>query len=162
MGVSPHQQSSVTSCVGNNRRQNGERGALTARREPHAGEKKLIMAPWRGQDRRVAGCTVWRRGTCQHFHNLSSAASQSKVLNADARRFTQMHADGVRLNDLSGYVIGCVFTLLNTLGTGLLIRVDVNARPIEVRSAGLAQAAPGDQTRGSQSGNHTEPSACSA
>jgi hypothetical protein len=62
-----------------------------------------------------------------------------------------MHADGVGFNDLSGYVIGCVFTVLNALGTGFLERVDANALPIEVRSAGLAQAAPEDQTRGSRS-----------
>jgi hypothetical protein len=53
-----------------------------------------------------------------------------------------MHADGVRLNDLSRYMIGCVFTTLNTIGTGFLEKVHVNARPIEVRSAGLEQAAP--------------------
>jgi hypothetical protein len=70
-----------------------------------------------------------------------------------------MHANGISLNNLSGHVIGCVFTVLNTLGTGYLEKVYANALPIEVRAAGLAQAAPGDQTRGPRSVNRTEPSA---
>ena len=51
------------------------------------------------------------------------AASHSKILNADARRFTQIHADGVRLNDLSGNVVGCAFTVLNTLRASFLGKV---------------------------------------
>ena len=34
-----------------------------------------------------------------------------------------MHADSVRLNDLSGRVIGCAFTVLNTLGAGFAEKV---------------------------------------
>jgi hypothetical protein len=37
VGALPQRQSSITSCVGNNRRQNGARVALTVWREPHAG-----------------------------------------------------------------------------------------------------------------------------
>ncbi len=47
------------------------------------------------------------------------------------------HADGARLNDLSGRVIGCAFTVLNTLGAGFLERVYENALALELRHAGL-------------------------
>ena len=49
-----------------------------------------------------------------------------------------MHADGTRLNDLSGVVIGCAFTVLNTLGAGFLEKVYENALAHELRKAGLA------------------------
>ena len=49
-----------------------------------------------------------------------------------------MHADDVRLNDLSGAVIGCAFTMLNTLGAGFLEKVYENALAREFREAGLA------------------------
>jgi GxxExxY protein len=49
------------------------------------------------------------------------------------------HADNaVLLNDLSGRVIGCAFTVLNTLGAGFLEKVYENALAIEMRDAGLA------------------------
>jgi GxxExxY protein len=48
-----------------------------------------------------------------------------------------MHADGVRLNELSGRVIGCAFTVLNTLGAGFLEKVYENALAHELRKAGL-------------------------
>jgi GxxExxY protein len=48
-----------------------------------------------------------------------------------------MHADSSRLNELSGHVIGCAFTVLNTLGTGFLEKVYENALAHEVRKAGL-------------------------
>jgi len=48
-----------------------------------------------------------------------------------------MHADDVRLNDLSGAVIGCAFTVLNTLGAGFLEKVYENALARELREAGL-------------------------
>jgi GxxExxY protein len=48
------------------------------------------------------------------------------------------HADNaVLLNDLSGRVIGCAFTVLNTLGAGFLEKVYENALAIEMRAAGL-------------------------
>jgi GxxExxY protein len=47
------------------------------------------------------------------------------------------HADGPRLNDLSGQVIGCAFTVLNTLGAGFLEKVYENALAEELRAAGL-------------------------
>jgi len=49
-----------------------------------------------------------------------------------------MHADSDRLNDLSGRVIGCAFTILNTLGAGFLEKVYENALAHEMRAAGLA------------------------
>jgi len=49
-----------------------------------------------------------------------------------------MHADIAVLNDLSGRVIGCAFTVLNTLGAGFLEKVHENALAIEMREAGLA------------------------
>jgi GxxExxY protein len=48
------------------------------------------------------------------------------------------HADSTRLNDLSGRVIGCAFTVLNTLGVGFLEKVYENALVQELRDAGLA------------------------
>jgi GxxExxY protein len=49
------------------------------------------------------------------------------------------HADSaVLLNDLSGRVIGCAFTVLNTLGAGFLEKVYENALAIEMRATGLA------------------------
>jgi GxxExxY protein len=44
------------------------------------------------------------------------------------------------LNDLSGRVIGCAFTVLNTLGTGFLEKVYENALAYELRAAGLGVA----------------------
>src|ERR1700722_16116681 len=48
------------------------------------------------------------------------------------------HADSVRLNELSGQVIGCALTVLNTLGAGFLEKVYENALALEVRAAGLS------------------------
>jgi GxxExxY protein len=48
------------------------------------------------------------------------------------------HADGARLNDLSGQVIGCAFNVLNALGAGFLEEVYENALAIELRAAGLS------------------------
>jgi GxxExxY protein len=49
-----------------------------------------------------------------------------------------MHADGKRLNELSGRVMCCSFTVLNTLGVGFLKKVYENALMLELRKAGLA------------------------
>ena len=48
------------------------------------------------------------------------------------------HADNSGLNELSGRVIGCAFTVLNTLGVGFLEKVYENALAHELREAGLA------------------------
>ena len=48
------------------------------------------------------------------------------------------HADNSELNELSGRVIGCAFTVLNTLGAGFLEKVCENALAYEVRAAGLS------------------------
>ena len=48
------------------------------------------------------------------------------------------HADNTELNDLSGRVIGCAFTVLNTLGAGFLEKVYENALTVELRAVGLA------------------------
>ena len=50
------------------------------------------------------------------------------------------HADSERLNDLSGRVIGCALTVLNTLGVGFLEKVYENALAYEMRAAGLRVA----------------------
>jgi GxxExxY protein len=42
------------------------------------------------------------------------------------------------MNNLSGRVIGCAFTVLNTLGIGFLEKVYENALANELRGAGLA------------------------
>jgi len=49
-----------------------------------------------------------------------------------------MHANSGRLNDLSRHVIGCAFTVLNTLGVGFLEKVYENALVHELRATGLA------------------------
>ena len=51
-----------------------------------------------------------------------------------------MHADSARWNDLSGQMIGCAFTVLNTPGAGFLEKVCENALAFEVRAAGLSVA----------------------
>ena len=51
-----------------------------------------------------------------------------------------MHADGTGLNDLSGRVIGCAFTVLNTLGAGFLEKVYENALAFELDAVGLSVA----------------------
>jgi GxxExxY protein len=48
------------------------------------------------------------------------------------------HADRDRLNELSGSVIGCAFTVLKTLGVGFLKKVYENALALELRVSGLA------------------------
>jgi len=48
-----------------------------------------------------------------------------------------MHADEIRLNELSGRVIGCAFIVLNTLGAGFLEKVYENALAHESRKTGL-------------------------
>jgi len=48
------------------------------------------------------------------------------------------HADNSELNELSGRVIGCAFTVLNTLGAGFLEKVYENALAHEMRAIGLA------------------------
>jgi len=48
------------------------------------------------------------------------------------------HADKNDLNALSARVIGCAFTVLNTLWAGFLEKVYENALAYELRKAGLA------------------------
>jgi GxxExxY protein len=48
------------------------------------------------------------------------------------------HADRIRLNELSGIIIGCAFTVLNTLGAGFLTKVYENALALELSGASLA------------------------
>src|SRR5665213_25416 len=48
------------------------------------------------------------------------------------------HADGERLNDLSGLIIGYAFIVFNTLGVRFLEKVYENALTLEVRAAGLS------------------------
>jgi GxxExxY protein len=47
------------------------------------------------------------------------------------------HANSDGLNDLSGQVIGCAFTVINSLGAGFLEKVYENALALELRAAGL-------------------------
>lgn len=48
-------------------------------------------------------------------------------------RYTQMHADENKLNELPGRVIGCAFTVLNALGVGFLEKLYENAPAHELR-----------------------------
>jgi GxxExxY protein len=48
------------------------------------------------------------------------------------------HADNRELNELSGRVIGCAITVLNTLGAGFLEKVYESAFAYEVRAARLS------------------------
>jgi GxxExxY protein len=70
----------------------------------------------------------------QYFGNHLPPTSYKRRFNADEGG---MHADGMRLNELSGRVIGCAFTVLNTLGAGFLEKVYENALAHELRKAGL-------------------------
>ncbi len=49
-----------------------------------------------------------------------------------------MHADGAVLNDLSGQVIGCAFSVLDTPGARFLEKVHETASAFAVRAAGLS------------------------
>jgi GxxExxY protein len=73
-----------------------------------------------------------RRAVRQPFGKHLLAASQQESFYADKTGMTQMHADDVSLNDLSGAVIGCAFTVLNTLGAGLLDKNYENAMAPEL------------------------------
>ena len=48
-----------------------------------------------------------------------------------------MNANGPVLDALSNRIIGCAFTVANTLGSGFLEKIYENALAIELRSAGL-------------------------
>ena len=48
------------------------------------------------------------------------------------------HADNSELNELSGRVIGCAFTVLNTLWSGVPGKVYENALAYEVRATDLS------------------------
>ena len=48
-----------------------------------------------------------------------------------------MHADEDRLNQLTERIIGCAYTVTNTLGAGFLEKVYENALRIELAKAGL-------------------------
>ncbi len=48
-----------------------------------------------------------------------------------------MHADEGRLNEVSRALIGCAFTVLNTLGAGFLEKIYENASAYELRKAGF-------------------------
>ncbi len=45
------------------------------------------------------------------------------------------HADGTKPNELAKAIIGCTFTVLNTLGAGFLEKVYENALAVEQREA---------------------------
>jgi GxxExxY protein len=49
-----------------------------------------------------------------------------------------MNADAARLNELSRRIIGCAFTVTNSLGAGFLEKVYENALAFELRDAGFA------------------------
>jgi len=68
-----------------------------------------------------------RRRSVNTSATVQAAASQKKAWNADKKSMHAKHADNSRLNDLSGRVIGCAFTVLNTLGAGFLEKVYENA-----------------------------------
>ncbi len=49
-----------------------------------------------------------------------------------------MYADEAVLNQLSERIIGCAFTVANTLGSGFLEKVYENALTLELRNRGVA------------------------
>jgi GxxExxY protein len=75
----------------------------------------------------------------QPFGNIPLALSTGNQPQMKAG-YTQMHADEIWLNELSGRVIGCAFTVLNTLGAGFLEKVYENALAHELRKSGLEVA----------------------
>jgi hypothetical protein len=61
------------------------------------------------------------------------------------------HADSSELNEFSGRVIGCAFTVLNTLGAGFLDLLIDDLLLVELKtrqSTGRGAHAPGRRTRG--------------
>ena len=54
------------------------------------------------------------------------------------RGCTQMHADGIAVDRLSGTVIGCAFRVMNGLGAGFAEKVYESALAHELRKADLA------------------------
>ena len=74
----------------------------------------------------------------QWFRNERLAALRRKVFKRRRKKMHAEHADSDRMNNLSGRVIGCAFTVLNTLGIGFLEKVYENALANELRGAGLA------------------------
>src|SRR5580700_2561228 len=62
----------------------------------------------------------------RHFRNQpvgSIGKEVSITVIADKKQMHAEHANSDRLNDLSGRLIGCALTVLNTLGTGFLEKV---------------------------------------
>jgi len=49
-----------------------------------------------------------------------------------------MNTDRLKRNAISERIIGCAFTVANTLGRGFLEKVYENALALELRAAGLA------------------------
>ncbi len=57
-----------------------------------------------------------------------------------------IHPDETKLNELTRQVIGCGFTVLNTLGAGFVEKIYENALAHEIRKTGLPVAQPQQMT----------------
>jgi len=69
---------------------------------------------------------------------VRSQRREGSVLPQIRKAMHTEHADKNRPNDVSRRMIGCAFTVLNTLGTRFLGKVYGNALAFELRSAGLS------------------------
>jgi GxxExxY protein len=56
----------------------------------------------------------------------------------DLPRMSQMYANETELNRLSEQIIGCAFTVANTLGSGFVEKVYENAMTLEMRARGIS------------------------
>jgi GxxExxY protein len=74
----------------------------------------------------------------QWFGNVLGAASKEERFNANERKWPQMNANGPVLDAISNRIIGCAFTVANTLGAGFLEKVYENALAVELRASGFA------------------------
>ena len=73
------------------------------------------------------------------------------------------HADRSELNELSGRVIGCAFTAVNTRReSNAMHQLSESDRSAILPAAELRQVAPGDQMFGTWPIDHAESSACFA
>jgi len=112
------------------------RRAMSKRRDKKPGSSAIPVGSFAVNGAAsTPGCrrfAAWRRSGSaarrQRFGNhLPGAPPKKASFYADFSRCARMHADKNRLNELSGNIIGCAFTVRNTLGVGFPEHVHENA-----------------------------------
>jgi GxxExxY protein len=82
--------------------------------------------------------TAVRGSERQPFGKHSLAGWAKARANADEQRWAAMNTDRPERDAVSERIIGCAFTVANTLGSGFLEKVYENALALELRAAGFA------------------------